>query len=72
MPSRHASAEGTIAGVQSNRVMAGILAGLVAMPSSLLGHLVRVGDHARALQVFPLTVAVILIAAAIMHQRQRS
>lgn len=72
MPSRHASTAGTIAGVQSNRVMAGVLAGLVAMPSSLLGHLVRVGDHTRALQLLPFTLAVILIAAAIMQQRQKS
>jgi hypothetical protein len=56
--------------MQSKRVVVGVLAGLVAMPASLMGHLVRVGDHSLALKLVPALLAVILLAAAIVQQHQ--
>jgi hypothetical protein len=58
--------------MQSSRVMAGVLAALVAMPASFAGHLVRTGNDALALKLVPATLIVILLSAAIMRERDRS
>jgi hypothetical protein len=57
--------------MQSNRVVAGVLAALVAMPASFVGHAIRVGDHTLALKLVPAVLAVIVISAAIMQQRRQ-
>jgi hypothetical protein len=58
--------------MQSHRVIAGVLAGLVAMPASFVGHAIRVGDHTQALKLLPAVLAVIVICAAIMQPRRDS
>jgi hypothetical protein len=58
--------------MQSSRVMAGVLAGLISMPSAFAGHLLRSGNYTLAWKLLPAIVLVILISAAIMRERKHS
>jgi hypothetical protein len=58
--------------MQSSRVVAGILAALVAMPATFTGHLLRTGNTELALRLAPAIMIVVLISAAIMSARKPS